>query len=129
MLIDGCENNLEKPSTTKLSEHIPSTFSMSKILSIKNIENKHAVYRAKDSMRKFRQSFRKHSMKITNFKNKKVKLLTNKQQESYENAKICYNCKEIFEHKYVKDKKYGKVRDHFNDTGVYTVVLHIVYVT
>ena len=82
MLIDGCENNLEKPSTTKLSEHIPSTFSMSKILSIKNIENKHAVYRAKDSMRKFRQSFRKHSMKITNFKNKKVKLLTKKQQES-----------------------------------------------
>ena len=57
-----------------------------------------------------------------------MKLLTNKQQESYENAKICYNCKEIFERKYVKDKKYGKVRDHFNDTGVYTVVLHIVYV-
>ena len=34
-----------------------------------------------------------------------MKLLTNEQQESQENAKICYICKENFENKYVKDKK------------------------
>ena len=28
------------------------------------------------------------------------------QQESYENAQICYICKEKFENKYLKDKKY-----------------------
>ena len=40
-----------------------------------------------------------------------MKLLTKELHESYENAKICYICKEKFENKYVKDKKY-KVRDH-----------------
>ena len=32
-------------------------------------------------------------------------LLTKEQQDSYENAKICYICQEIFENKYSKDKK------------------------
>ena len=35
-----------------------------------------------------------------------------KQQKSYENAKICYICKEKPEKKYMKDKKYRKDRDH-----------------
>ena len=34
------------------------------------------------------ESLRKHAIKIVNFKKK-----TNEQQESYENAKTCYNCK------------------------------------
>ena len=41
-----------------------------------------------------------------------MKLLTIKQQESYENAKTCYICKEKFENKCLKDKNYRKVRDH-----------------
>ena len=32
---------------------------------------------------------------------KKIKLFTKKQQESYENAKICYICKENFENRYL----------------------------
>ena len=32
---------------------------------------------------------------------KKIKLLTKKRQESYENAKICYICKENFENRYL----------------------------
>ena len=36
----------------------------------------------------FCQSLREHSMKIINFKKKKMKLLTKEQEESYENAKI-----------------------------------------
>ena len=39
--IDGCKNNPENSSTTKVSEHIPSDFSMSAISSFRNIENKH----------------------------------------------------------------------------------------
>ena len=39
-------------------------------------------------------------------------LLTNEQQKSYENAKICYIRKEKFEDKYSKDKKYHKAGDH-----------------
>ena len=56
-------------------------------------------------------------MKIINFKKKKKRLLTKEQQESYENAKICYICKETFENKYWRDKKYRKVRDHCQYTG------------
>ena len=40
-----------------------------------------------------------------------MKLLTKEQQESYENAKICYICKRKLQNKYLKDKKYHKVRD------------------
>ena len=37
--IDGCKNNPENSSATKLSEHIPSGFSMSTILSFKGLKN------------------------------------------------------------------------------------------
>ena len=38
--IDGCKNNPENSSTAKVSEHIPSGFSMSTISSFTSIENK-----------------------------------------------------------------------------------------
>ena len=46
-----------------------------------------------------------------------MKLLTKKQQESYENAKICRICKEKFKNEYVKDKNYQKFKDHCRYTG------------
>ena len=49
-----------------------------------------------------------------------MKLLTKEQQESYENAKICYIYNEKFENKYLKDKKY-KVIDHHHYTGEYRI--------
>ena len=42
------------------------------------------------------------AMKLNNFKKKKVKLLTKEQLNLYENAKVCYICKEKFEYKYLK---------------------------
>ena len=51
-------------------------------------------------------------MKIINFKKKKMKLLVKGQQESYENAKIYYIYKKKMKNKYLKDKKFSKVRDH-----------------
>ena len=54
-------------------------------------------------------------------------LLTNEQQESYENAKICYICKEEIKDKYAKDKKYRKDRDHCHWTSE-SEVLDIGYV-
>ena len=46
-----------------------------------------------------------------------MRLLPKKQQKSYNNRKICYICKARFENKYLKDKKYRKVRDHSHYTG------------
>ena len=124
--IDGCKNNLENSSATKVSEHIPSGFSMSTISSFRSIENKHDVYRGKDCMKKFCESLTEYAMKIINFKKKKMKLLTKEQQESYENTKICYICKEKFENKYLKDKKYSKVRDNCHYTGEYRSTVHSI---
>ena len=53
-----------------------------------------------------------------------MQLLTKEQQESYENAKLCYNCKEKFENRYFKDKKYDEVRDHCHYTGEYSGAAH-----
>ena len=53
------------------------------------------------------ESLRQHEMKLINFIKKKImKLLTKEQQESYENAKICYLGKEKHENKHLKDKTY-----------------------
>ena len=51
-------------------------------------------------MKKFCGFLREHSMKIIAFRKKKKKLLTKEQQESYENSKIGYICKEKFKNKY-----------------------------
>ena len=41
--IDGCKTNPENSSKIKVSEHIPSGFSMSTISSFRSTENKHDV--------------------------------------------------------------------------------------
>ena len=98
---------------------------MSTISSFRSIENKDGVYRGKDCMRKFYESFREHAMKIINFK--KMKLLTKLQQELFENANVCYICKEKFENKYLKGKRYCKVRDHCYYAVEYRGVAHSIY--
>ena len=50
--IDGCKNDPENSSTTKLSEYFTTVFSMCTMSSFRSIENKHAIYRGKDCMKK-----------------------------------------------------------------------------
>ena len=54
---------------------------MSTISLFKSIENKHDVYRGNDFMKKFRESLREHSIKIINFKKKKIRLLKKRAAE------------------------------------------------
>ena len=54
-----------------------------------------------------------------------MKLMTNEQQESHENAKICYVSKEKFK-KNVKDKKICKDRDHCHYTKKYRGAVHSI---
>ena len=70
-------------------------------------------------MKKNCGSLRDHAMKIINFENKNMKVLTKEQQESYKNEKICYICQGKYENKYLKDKKYLKVGDHCHYAGEY----------
>ena len=85
--IVGCKIIPENSSATKIGEHISPGFSMSTKFSFRSIKNKHDACRGKNFMKKFQDSLREHSVKIINFK--KMKILTNEQQKSYENAKIC----------------------------------------
>ena len=66
--INECKNNPENSTTTKVSEHILSGFSMFTISSFRSMENKHDVCR--DCMKKFSEFLREDAMKIINFKNK-----------------------------------------------------------
>ena len=70
--IDGCNYNPENSSTTKVSEHITSGFSVSTIPSFRYIENKHDVYRGKDCIKKFCKYLKEHAIKITNFEKKSI---------------------------------------------------------
>ena len=85
---DGCKNNPETSSATKVSEHIPSRFSMSAIFSFRSIEKKHDVYRGKDCRKKFWKSLREHTLNIINFKKKKNEV-NNKR------AGIIWKCKNM----------------------------------
>ena len=51
--IDGCQNNTENSSITKVRKHIPPGFSMSRISSFWSIKHKHGAYRGKDCLKKF----------------------------------------------------------------------------
>ena len=55
----------------------------------------------KNCMKKFCGLLRDHVMKIISFKEKKIKLLTKEQKESYKNSKTCYICRGTFENKYL----------------------------
>ena len=46
-----------------------------------------------------------------------MKLLANELSESYENAKLCYICKEKFENKYFENKEQCKVTNHVIDNN------------
>ena len=62
--IDGCKNNAEHLSITKVSKHIPSGLSVSTMALVRRIENKHDEYRGEDYMKKFCKSLREHAIKI-----------------------------------------------------------------
>ena len=90
----GCKKNHEKSYTTRGGEHILSGFSMTTVLSFKDIKNEHYAYLDKNCMKRFFKSIREHAMKIVNFEKKKPTLLTNEHHVSYGKAKFCYICKQ-----------------------------------
>ena len=84
--IDGCANN-------------PCGYSISTIWGFDHIENKHALYRGTDCMKKLCDSLREHAKNINEFENKKNATVNKKR------TKITSRCKSIY------SKNYRKVRD------------------
>ena len=78
-------------------------------------------------MKNFCQSLRQHAIEVINFKKKQTKLLANKQQNSYENAKHFHTCKDKIEHEQAKNKNYCKVRYHCHYAGEYKGAAHSIW--
>ena len=69
---------IQKNSSTKISEHIPSRYSMSAILAFDNVENKHTLYLGEDCKEKFFTSFRENATNVIHFEKNKMLQLTKK---------------------------------------------------
>ena len=79
-------DNCEKVSTNKGG--IQCRYLMSMIQ--KFDDDKHHAYRGEDFLKKFEEFLREHTVKIVNFKKKKMIQLRNKQQHWYEKTKSFY---------------------------------------
>ena len=86
--IDGCVNNPENPSTTKIDEHIPCQYSVSTIWAFDHIEIKHTLYRRKDCTKKFCESLREHTKNIIDFEKNKMLPLTKEKLKPYQDSKV-----------------------------------------
>ena len=91
--IDGCANDSENSSTTKIDKHIPCGSSVSTIWGFDHIEDKHTLYHGKDCMKKFCTSLREHAKNIIDFEKKKMLPLTKEELQSHQDAKECYICR------------------------------------
>ena len=81
--IDGCENNPEYSSTTKIGQHIPFGYSMSTICGFDHLQNKHTLYHGKDCRKRFCDCLEEHAKHIIDFKKKRCYLW--QQQEKKKN--------------------------------------------
>ena len=73
--VDGCANNPENSSATKIGGHIPCGYSMSTIWVFDHAEMKHALCR-KYCMKKFCSSLREHYENVIDFEKKNMLPLT-----------------------------------------------------
>ena len=116
-----CYNNPEKSSTTKINKHTPSGYSIFTHCSFDKLKNKLNYYRGEDCMTKFCKNLREHATKIINYEKKDMIPLTKKEEENYNNQKVCYIYKKEFDK---SDEKHHKVRSHCHYTGKYRGAAH-----
>ena len=116
-----CYNNPEESSTTKINKHTPSGYSIFTHCSCDKSKNKLNYYRGEDCVTKFCKDLREHATKIIDYAKKDMISLTKKEEENYNNQKVCYICKKEFGK---SDKKHHKVRDHCHYTGKYRGAAH-----
>ena len=116
-----CYNNPEKSSTTKINKHTPSGYSIFTHCSFNKSKNKLNFYRGEVCKKTFCKDLREYATKIIKYEKKDMIPLTKKEEENYNNQKVCYICKKEFD---ASDKKHHKVRDHCHYTGKYRGVVH-----
>ena len=93
--IYSCQNNLGKCYTEKKSKHTSSGYSLFINGSFDATKNRLDCCKGEDCMERFYKDLRNHAMKIINYEEKEMMLVTYKNR-SYENQKACYICKKGF---------------------------------
>ena len=127
--IDGCANNPEKSSTSKIGEDIPCGYSMSNIWRFYHIENKHTLYHGKDYMKKFCDSLREQAKKyIIDFEKKNMLSLIKEESELYQYAEKCYIFRRKILEKFTKKIKVIQKLEIIVIIQVYIEVQCIVFV-
>ena len=125
----SCQNNPEKSYTEKKTKRTPSGHSLFTNCSFDSAENKLDCYRGKDRMERFCKNLKEHATKIINYEEKEIIPLTDEENKSYKQQKICYICKKEF-NTYKNDKNafklYHKARDHCHYTGKYRGADHSI---
>ena len=81
--IQYCQNTPIKSHTEKKAEHEPSGYIWSSICSFDDAKNKNYFDRGKDCNEKLCKDLKELGTEITNFKEKEMKPLTNKEIKSY----------------------------------------------
>ena len=118
-----CHNNPEKSLTAKIYMHAPSGYSMLTHCLFDLTKNELDCYRGKDCMERFCKDLKKHATKIINYEKKEMIPLTDKENISYKEQKICYKCKKKFSTD-DNNNKYHKVRDHCHYTEKFIGAAH-----
>ena len=124
-----CQNNIEKSYTEEKAKHTPSGYSLFTNCSFDATKIKLGCYKCEDCMEMFCKDLRDHAMKIINYEKKEMILLTDEENKSYEEQKVCY----IYKKEFSTDKNdknafklYRKVRDHCHYTGKFRGAAHSI---
>ena len=75
-----CQNDPNKSSTTKISKHTPSGYSIFTNCSLDESKHKISYYRGNDCMKKFCKDLREHSTRIINYEKKNMIALTTEEK-------------------------------------------------
>ena len=77
-----CQNNLNELSTTEITKHVPSGYSLFTHCSFDKTKNKLNHYRGKDCMKKFCKDLREHATKIISYEKKKNDTINNRRKNT-----------------------------------------------
>ena len=108
--------NPDLSSTTKISQHVPSGYSIFTNCTFDKSYNKLIYYRGEDCMKRFCKDLRDHATRTIDFKKKFIIPLTKDEEDSYNNERKCHIC--------MKDLDIDKVKDYCYFTGKYRGAAH-----
>ena len=91
--MNTCHNNPEKSSTTKISKHTSSGYSLFTQCSFDTTKNKLDYYRGKKCMKNFCTDLREHATKIINYEKKEMIPLRKEEKRAHLTSRRCYICK------------------------------------